>query len=742
MDEEEEVGSLEIDEELTVLERIERYAANGRLEQRMVYVKELACCAEEVGAAEAVGRIVPLLKTIAVDPDFTVRQALAEQIVPLATVLLGDPDASSGEDDDASPTAKQCVLSELVPVLSSLLSAGPQDAGGGAPLAEAASDAMLELAALIDAANVGDTILRSVLCLAHDNDIEENRVVATQLLGSLAPVLGYDLCCQYVLPELVCLADDPAFRVRKAAALRVGTVATVVGPELTVQRLLPVFEVLARDEIWGVRKASVESLAEVSAVMPLHVRTGALERLMHDFHSDASRWVRISACQALGPFIATLPADAISTSLLQQFAQLANPANPSVSDADVAYNCAFNFPGVAQAVGRERWGEISEAFATLAANIQWKVRRTLSCSLHELAAILGEELTESELLPTFDLFIKDLDEVKVGVIQHLAAFIAALSPAKRLAYLPVLSEIRMETDNWRFRSLLASQLAAFGAAYPHSSTLEILLPLAQDLCTDSVAEVRTAAIGQIGKLLHQLTATSAADEAADEADELADEGYEASMAKIGVYVDALVSLTRAPSCHKRANCVQICASLIEGLPPAMSIEKILPPLEPLATDRVANVRLALATCVKQQLMGDNGSAFASLPQTVAIVEALRRDSDRDVLRMVHEEGYEPPPYKAKPLPPPPTSQLPADVDDGEGFEVSDMAAKDGGSSSMLPAVEPQPAGIIDSEQGLAGLSLGDDDARDAEGDEQPSLGPPEYGRVRSATGAAIQPAPV
>ena len=82
---------------------------------------------------------------------------------------------------------------------------------------------------------------------------------------------------------------------------------------------------LARDEIWGVRKASVESLAEVAGVMPLEVRTGALEKLMHEFHSDGSRWVRISACQALGPFIAALPSEAISADLLGLFTSLANP---------------------------------------------------------------------------------------------------------------------------------------------------------------------------------------------------------------------------------------------------------------------------------------------------------------------------------------------------------------------------------------------------------------------------------
>ena len=46
--------------------------------------------------------------------------------------------------------------------------------------------------------------------------------------------------------------------------------------------------------------------------------------------------------------------------------------------------------------------------------------------------------------------------VQVGVIQHLGAFLGVLSDAARLAYLPSIVEIRAETDNWRFRHLLAS----------------------------------------------------------------------------------------------------------------------------------------------------------------------------------------------------------------------------------------------------------------------------------------------
>ena len=83
-----------------------------------------------------------------------------------------------------------------------------------------------------------------------------------------------------------------------------------------------------------------------------------------------------------------------------------------------------------QAVTAKRWSELAEAFRTLAANIQWKVRRTLSFALHEIAAILGQELAEAELVPTFEHFLKDLDEVKVTSTVLTPSRVATASAAR------------------------------------------------------------------------------------------------------------------------------------------------------------------------------------------------------------------------------------------------------------------------------------------------------------------------
>jgi hypothetical protein len=51
------------------------------------------------------------------------------------------------------------------------------------------------------------------------------------------------------------------------------------------------------------------------------------------------------------------------------------------------------------------------------------VRLTVASSIHELAVILGEDLATKDLVPVFNGFIKDLDEVRIGALKHLAEFL-------------------------------------------------------------------------------------------------------------------------------------------------------------------------------------------------------------------------------------------------------------------------------------------------------------------------------
>lgn len=63
-------------------------------------------------------------------------------------------------------------------------------------------------------------------------------------------------------------------------------------------------------------------------------------------------------------------------------------------DNEMPFHCAYNFPAVLLTLGHKSWLKLKPVYNSLIHDPRWKVRRSLSFSLHEVAKILGPELTE------------------------------------------------------------------------------------------------------------------------------------------------------------------------------------------------------------------------------------------------------------------------------------------------------------------------------------------------------------
>lgn len=182
--------------------------------------------------------------------------------------------------------------------------------------------------------------------------------------------------------------------------------------------------------------------------------------------------------------------------LINYYVSMADSEQCVDMGAEIPHHCAFSFPAVALTLGKENWHYLKKAYQSLSSAKHWKVRRTLASSIHEIAMILGEELTATDLVPIYDGFIKDLDEVRIGVLKHLATFLRILKPADRCQYLPRLSDF-LATDNewnWRFREELATQLLEIVSLFSPSDVAQSIAPLSFQLLVDKVAAVRTIAL--------------------------------------------------------------------------------------------------------------------------------------------------------------------------------------------------------------------------------------------------------
>ena len=599
--EEEEVD----DEDWSDLERFQAFARSQHPLRRLVCIRSVPDLLSSLALCDALDSVLPLLEEVVQDEESSVRDALAANLAPVVRSL-----AERSSDAQVSQ-----MVSTMWRVASVLLKDKDQQ------VRAVAEEGVVEFVAVIPRELAVNPILRDVLELAQE-DVEEHRMTAMKLMGEISFVLGQDTVKTSVCPQVVTLAGDAMFRVRKAAALHIGKVCRWVPRDFAVEKLLPVYLTLAEDEIWGVRKACAESMADVAAALAADVRRTSILPLFDKLATDVSRWVRNAAFQHLGPLIATLSAGEVTPKLLQYYASMATGKGMcGGGDNEMPTHCAYNFPAVVLTVGRDNWVHLEEAYEELLKDIQWKVRRTLSYSIHEIALILGPKLTQDSLLPALDTFLKDLDEVKVGVLQNLAKLLSVLEPAARQQYVPLLCNLEMESDNWRFRQLLAVQLGDLFHLYDEEVIQTELYPIFMKLCRDPVAEVRMSAGQQLPAILKRL-------------DEL-------QVAWMDEFVEELQDLATDRLFQHRLMFAQMCVTCLQDLDAQMGQGRdvgadvdrfkkdLLPHMLALADDKVANIRqrtgvgLLLASKMKE-LKGETKIATALV--------ALKKDKDVEVLR--------------------------------------------------------------------------------------------------------------
>ncbi|XP_015687564.1 serine/threonine-protein phosphatase 4 regulatory subunit 1 [Protobothrops mucrosquamatus] len=196
--------------------------------------------------------------------------------------------------------------------------------------------------------------------------------------------------------------------------------------------------------------------------------------------------------------------DIIPQPLLEQYLSMTDPARAQTVDTEIAKHCAYSLPGVALTLGRQNWHCLKDTYETLASDVQWKVRRTLAFSIHELAVILGDQLTAADLVPIFNGFLKDLDEVRIGILKHLYDFLKLQTVAilqKFYAYnatslgLNFINELIMRfrhCSKWVGRQAFAfiCQAVVEEECLPVDQFVEHLLPSLLSLASDPVPNVR------------------------------------------------------------------------------------------------------------------------------------------------------------------------------------------------------------------------------------------------------------
>lgn len=265
--------------------------------------------------------------------------------------------------------------------------------------------------------------------------------------------------------------------------------------------------------IWQIRKVCVEALVEMSKICDLKDRSDMLTKLMLQFLDDPNKWVKVSAYKALGQFITTLSGGEINEKLFNYYAKMAdNQVNLLGSDNEIIIACAYNFPGVLQTFGMKKWPEMKKLLSVLVKSKIKQIKRSIACGLHEVAKIIGQDKTETELFDILEILLKDPnDEVKYGAVENIVSFLEVFDKEKRQALLDILLVIQKQLYKWRIRELLAKQIDKLAKIYEIDIIIQYILPISFKLCNDTVYTVREEAAKKVYSLYFALKSESFGD---------------------------------------------------------------------------------------------------------------------------------------------------------------------------------------------------------------------------------------
>jgi len=307
--------------------------------------------------------------------------------------------------------------------------------------------------------------------------------------------------------------------------------------------------------------------------------------------------------------------------LVDHFVSMTDPSRAQTVDSEIAHHCAFSLPAVALTLGRNNWPLLKETYDVLASDMQWKVRRTLASSIHELGVILGEDAVIYDLIPIFNGFLKDLDEVRIGLLKHLSDFLKLLPLDLRRDYLPKMSDfLYMDNDrNWRFRQELTEQMGQLIPLFTSEEVKTYLAPIAVILIKDKVAAVRTSAVNVHSIIVKTL---------------LEPEASTASGLVRVLLADLVVELAKSESWIHRQTYGSLALTLFQdsALEHTQFGQDILPNLLDLAEDKVPNVRLMVARALKQirQATYFTTEANPNHARMDRVIAELSEDKDADV----------------------------------------------------------------------------------------------------------------
>ena len=373
------------------------------------------------------------------------------------------------------------------------------------------SDGLVYMTKYMKEADKGEAVLRIVIQMAQENDVEEKKETAIILFGRLSSLVGSELILSYIVPQIAFFSNDTTPRIRKEVVNQLKNIGDKIDSANFKRRLLPIYKKLSADPKWQVKKVAAEILPVITKLCDTDTINKDLLPIFKSFVQDETPQVRNISIEIFGEFISLIKKESLDnfSELLDFYVNTISNLSSSKKDNKlIIQKCAYNFPAVLQFFGAESWPKLKPCFIKMANEKDEKIKMPLGAAMGEISNILGSELTESDLLEYVDKFFKSSSqnsELKIKILNSLPSIIKNINSNKKNSYLEFIKYmIGNKDDKWRKRVTYCKIIGKFNGTYSDNIIYKRVFPIAINFCFDDVAHVRNISARKNSRLILQL----------------------------------------------------------------------------------------------------------------------------------------------------------------------------------------------------------------------------------------------
>ncbi len=387
----------------------------------------------------------------------------------------------------------------------------------------------------------------------------EHKIICIKFIAILAEDFGQDLAENYLLPQIWFFANDEEEIIKKEVLIALPNLCQELRYEIIGTKIFKLIKKLVNDKSSNIRETTIYALSKIIKIYkekmnkkknndninsdikldPGSVKNflGLIEKLI----LDKDKNVRDTIIEYVGELINPLDKEELPQKIFDFYknyvnefyynkelissnsnsTNLNNSKNKSEKKDEkskkeekekdkkgkkenVNYYFAYNFPAILFCYGKEAWPKLNSLFFNLCKEKDLKVRRSIIASFHEVSKIVGEKITEEELLPLYDNYlnskspleknfaIKNLPKILSGVNKEIKEKYFKYFDAVSIFQQNMSSKVRnFFFTNWRNKIDVIEGILCYYHLYDKEIIYKSILPQCINFCFDDVYKVRS-----------------------------------------------------------------------------------------------------------------------------------------------------------------------------------------------------------------------------------------------------------